>query len=106
MRNESSQSPGTGLLNRNETETRSNFSFFISVLILIGGIFALIALVRQRFENRSIKSGEKSSKKLNLVFKPQFALSAFAILFVTAIVGSLFTKPLAVSAEKPDNPKD
>lgn len=104
-RNESGQPPNAGILTGGESETRSNFSFFMSISILLGGIFALIALLRQRLENRSVKSGGKSSKKWNLVFKPQFALSAFALLFVTAIVGSVLTKPLAVSAEKPDNPK-
>jgi hypothetical protein len=102
MRNERPQPPGAGRLRGGDTETRSNFSFFLSILVLVGGIWALIALLRQRLGKRLIQSPAGLPKTWKLAFKPQFALSIFGFLFAAAIIGGILTEPSAVNAEKRD----
>ena len=99
-RNERHQPPGAGTLRGSDTETRSNFSFFMSLLVLLGGIWALIALLRQRLDNRLTQSRGRLPVNWNLAFKPQFALSVFGFLFAAAIIGGVLTAPTAVTAEK------
>ncbi len=100
IRNERNQPPNGGLSNGGDTPTRSNFTFFASIFVVFGGLWTLFALVCNQFGKRRQPHQSRLAKVRDLAFKPSFALSAFAFLFLTAIVGGILTKPAAVSAEK------
>ena len=87
-----------------DSGVRSDFSFFASVFVLFGGIWTLFALFRQRFNKIRGKNHARPVRIWEFVFRPSFALSIFGFLFLTAIVGSIFTKPAAVTAEKRQKP--
>ncbi len=103
IRNERKQPPHGGL-NTGETPTHSNFTFFASIFVLSGGLWTLFALLRNQFGKRRQPNKVRLAKVRDLVFKPSFALSAFAFLFLAAIVGGVLTKPTTVAAGKRDKP--
>ena len=103
LRNERNQSPHGGL-NAGETPTHSNFTFFASIFVLFGGLWTLFALLRNQFGKRRQPNKARLTKVWDLAFKPSFALSAFAFLFLAAIVGGVLTKPTTVAAGKRDKP--
>ena len=103
FRHERNQSPRGGL-NTGETATRSNFTFFASIFVLFGGLWTLFALLRNKFGKRRQPNKARLTKVWDFAFQPSFALSAFAFLFMAAIVGGVLTKPPAVAAGKRDKP--
>lgn len=102
-RNARNISLGSGLRG-GDSATRSNFSFLSSILVLLGGIWALLVLLRQRFDKRRERKRVPLRAVWELALKPSFALSIFGFLFVAAIVGSALTAPTSVTAEKPEKP--
>ncbi len=103
FRHERKQPPHGGL-NTGETPTHTNFTFFASIFVLFGGLWTLFALLRNQFGKRRQPNKARLTKVWNLAFKPSFALSSFAFLFLAAIVGGVLTKPTAVAAGKRDKP--
>ncbi len=102
-RNENGQPPPNGL-GGGETPLRSGFSFALSILVLLGGIWTLLVLLRQRFGKNFEQKPHRLPKLLGFAFKPSFALSVFGFLFLVTIIGSVLTKPIAVTAEKREKP--
>ncbi len=100
IRAEHNQPPNGGLSGGGETPARSNFSFFASIFVLFGGLWTLFALLRHRFGKRRQPHHTRLPKGWDLAFNPSFALSVFGFLFLATIIGSVLTKPIAVTAEK------
>ncbi|MCY7345021.1 MAG: hypothetical protein LH614_02285, partial [Pyrinomonadaceae bacterium] len=103
IRYERNQPPPNGL-DGGDSAMRSRFSFALSVLVLLGGLWTLLVLLRQRFGKNLEPKRARLPKLLGFAFKPSFALSIFGFLFAAAIVGSVLTAPVAVTAEKRDQP--
>ena len=82
------------------TTTQFGFSFFASICVLLGGIWSLFALLRQRFKKLRGIIQVRPVKIRGLVLNPSFALLVFGLLFLTAVIGGVLTKPSAVTAEK------
>lgn len=103
FRNAQNQPPQGGLTG-GDSPTRSGFSFYLSILILFGGIWALFVLLFQRFGKYLEPKRVRLPKLLGFALKPSFALSAFGVLFLATIVGSIFNAPTTVIAEKREKP--
>ncbi len=84
--------------------TRSGFTFFASIFVLIGGIWALFILLRQYFNKLRGKNQVRPSNIWEVMLKPSVALSAFGFLFLAAMIGSVLTEPTAVTAGKRKKP--
>ena len=97
-RNSQNQPPSGGLTG-DDSLTRS-VSFVLSILVLLGGIWALFVLSFQRFSKYLALNRASLPKLLGFALKPSLALSAFGFLFLATIVGNLFTSPRAVTAER------
>ena len=100
IRNERHQPPNGSLSSGGDTPTRSNFTFFASILVLFGGLWTLFALVCNQLGKRRQLHQTRLAKVWDFAFKPSYALSVFAFLFLAAIGGGVLTKPAAVNAEK------
>lgn len=85
--------------------TRLDFSFISSILILLGGIWALIVLLKISFVQNSKRKAKQNAKICKLVFQPSFALTVFGLLFAAVIFGSQMISTVKVSAEKRENVK-
>lgn len=100
IRNSQSQPPPPGNVNGGDSEMRSRVSYFASIFFLLGGIWLLIALLRERLQKRYAPKSARRAKVWNFALKPSFALSTFAFLFAAVIIGSVLTSPRAASAQK------
>lgn len=89
-----------------DSEMRSRFSYFASILFLFGGVWLLISLLRERWLKRYAPKSARLAKAWNLALKPSFTLSTFAFLFVAIIVGSVLTSPTIISAQKSEQSND
>lgn len=94
------QPPSAGILTGSDSDSRSNFSYFASVIFIFGAIWLLISLLREHWLKRCAPRSAKVDKVWNFALNPSFALSVFAILFAVVIVGSVLTSPPAASAQK------
>lgn len=97
--------PTSGGLTSGDATAGSRLSFWLSILVILGGVWALFALLRNRFDTPQRRARRaRLPKILRPVFAPSFALSAFAFLFVSAIVGSQMIAPPATTAQKREKP--
>ena len=90
--------------NSGGTTTQFGFSFFASIFVLLGGIWAAFVLLRQRFNKLRGIIQVRPAKIRQLIFNPSFALFAFGLLFLATVIGGVLTKPSAVTAEKRQKP--
>lgn len=100
IRNGENKPPTSGGLAAADSEMRSRISYLASVFFLLGGIWLLFSLLRERLPKRYAPKSVRRAKVWNLALKPSFALSVFAFLFVTVIAGSFLTSPTVTSAQK------
>lgn len=103
LRNSENQPPAAGDLSDNssggDSQIRSQISYFASVFFLLGGVWLLISMLRERWLKRYAPKSSKLAKVWNFALKPSFALSAFAFLFAAVIAGSVLTSPRETSAQ-------
>jgi hypothetical protein len=100
MRNSGSQPPSSGgNLSGGDSAARSVVSYLASLLVLFGGVFLLVSLLRERMRKNYAAPISRLGKIWNFAAEPSFALSTFSVLFVAAIVGSALTAPSATSAQ-------
>ncbi len=103
MKYEQNQTPGAGG-SGGDSEMRSNLSFFAAVLVLFGGIWALLALSLHRFGKRIALQSVHLSPIYRFAFQPSTALTAIGLLFGAAIVGGILIAPEKTAAGKPGKP--
>ena len=97
FRNENGQPPHN--LNGGETPMRSGFSFALSILVLLGGIWTLLVLLRQRFGKKLEQKRARLPKIVRFVFRPALSLSIGGILLAAAIAGNIPTAPTTANVQ-------
>ena len=106
IRNGENQPPTAGGLTAGDSEMRSQISYFASVFFLLGGIWLLVSLFKERWLKRYAPKSVRLAKVWNFALKPSFALSAFAFLFAAVIAGSILTSPRITSAQEKSERSD
>lgn len=98
------QPPTAGNLTGGDSAARSTVSYFASVFFLLGGIWLLISILRERWLKHFAPKSARLARFCDFALKPQFALSAFAVLFAAVIAGSVLTSPPTItSAQQQSN---
>ncbi len=98
INNEQDQPPGSENPVGSETAARMMFSFLSPLFLILGGIWLLFVLLRQRFNKFTAAPSASRSSRGIFIFKPSFALSIFGFLLIGIIVGSVLTSASEVSA--------
>ena len=99
MRFETGQQPPQNGAGGTGSEIHSTLSFYLSILITFGGLYALIVLLYGKFNNQNKRNRRPLRQAFDYALKPSTALAAGAFLFVAAIIGSTLTSPTAASAK-------
>jgi len=99
MKNSQNQPPSADGQTGEDSSLRSSVSYFASVFFLLGGLWLLVSLMRERWLKRFAPQSVRLAKVWNFALKPQFALSVFALLFAATIIGSALTSPTKTTAQ-------
>ncbi len=99
IRYERNQPPSGG-----DADARLSFSRIASMVTAFGGFWAFIVLLLWHFRKTPAQSLSQTRKIWSFAFQPRFALWAFAFLIGATVIGSQFTAPRSVSAEKRGRP--